>query len=634
MGNSSSGVKADSAEVLSSSLSGSPPHGLPDQFPLDMKRDALGKAQLPDGAGFILCSELDDGFFDGAHGEVHHTIGVPLYSSSEITFDNESDHIGFGAMGQVKKGTCLRKDGGPGLQRKIDVAVKMLHVCEDTAEYHDFVAEVSRLRVLQHPCVVDLVGYMKDPPAIITEYVERGSLHDVLHRKKTALPWESKFRIATDITAGMCYIHEQGFVHRDLKPGNVLVNSVNVRTPVMAKLCDLGTCRLGNEGALMTADVGTFIYQAPEVLAGSTDYNKAVDVYSFGILLCELVMRKCPYDGKSFNFGLQLSRHVIDGGRPTIPDSIPAPVRKLITECWAHNPAERPSFPQIHQRLKNIASQSLRMSFYGRKQMPRRTDDLIVGQQPSDLAEAQQQERMMQLMSKSQGKSKNISNEEGKGSGLLSRRPRTQSCTEKDTVASLRAALEAKTKQYDELVQLMSRCAHCRQVALSDAQRGKSRSSSGTGGGGGGRGEIEGGVAELPRPSKHIRAHSTGMSANQLLVAGQGSPRGERGYNSGPDHSPTHSARQLPGSAHPPSQSARKLPSSPGSAPQLQLSGRRQVPVPPAAKSPSARLFGSGKTRRGSAPSPRIAAVSSTPPPRPPRPLLAAIRSHSTIKKS
>ena len=67
MGNSSSqsGVKADSAEVLSSSLSGSPPHDLPSQFPLDMKRDALGKAQLPDGAGFILCSELDDGFFDG-----------------------------------------------------------------------------------------------------------------------------------------------------------------------------------------------------------------------------------------------------------------------------------------------------------------------------------------------------------------------------------------------------------------------------------------------------------------------------------------------------------------------------------------------------------------------------------------
>jgi serine/threonine protein kinase len=131
-------------------------------------------------------------------------------------------------------------------------------------------------------------------------------------------------------------------LHRDLKPGNVLL-SEDLRT---IKLCDFGSARALAEAATMTVGVGTMQYMAPEVLNPSDDgavqYDAKIDVYSFGVLLWELFAASKPFAQLQ---AAQIPMAVCAKKARPSPDpaSSPATIVALMKRCWSHEPAERPT---------------------------------------------------------------------------------------------------------------------------------------------------------------------------------------------------------------------------------------------------------------------------------------------------
>jgi len=132
---------------------------------------------------------------------------------------------------------------------------------------------------------------------MITEYLEEGSLFDHLHKKRTAMDDERMLYIVEDIALGMNYLHSRKVLHCDLKSSNVLIDSNwNV------KLCDFGLSRIRSklDKTTLIGRVGTPHWMAPEILRGNK-YEEYSDVYSFGMILWEIVTGNIPYKGFSVN---------------------------------------------------------------------------------------------------------------------------------------------------------------------------------------------------------------------------------------------------------------------------------------------------------------------------------------------
>jgi serine/threonine protein kinase len=153
---------------------------------------------------------------------------------------------------------------------------------------NNFLREVEALFTLKHPCIVSLKGYClprgREGAKLVTEYVGRGTLKSVLCLGSKAPRWWTVGRKVCSIIGivlGMKYIHSKGFLHRDLKPENIFIDS-----EYRIRIGDFSLGRLFDSGVTMTA-VGTPLYMAPE--SGSGHYDSKVDVYSFGLIMYEIV---------------------------------------------------------------------------------------------------------------------------------------------------------------------------------------------------------------------------------------------------------------------------------------------------------------------------------------------------------
>jgi serine/threonine protein kinase len=170
------------------------------------------------------------------------------------------------------------------------MAEKMFGRPEDIS--HDFtqtfVREVDGLICLSHPCIIVIVEYSlatkRSPAQIGTRYAANGSLRKALDISAPFLDDAGKAVVACGIIVGMRFIHSQGFVHRDLKPESILLDERG-----FAQIADLGSSRFCGSGLTLTTQVGTPLYMAPETY-DECDYTPAVDVYSFALILYELVV--------------------------------------------------------------------------------------------------------------------------------------------------------------------------------------------------------------------------------------------------------------------------------------------------------------------------------------------------------
>ncbi|XP_024040734.1 serine/threonine-protein kinase STY46 isoform X2 [Citrus clementina] len=246
------------------------------------------------------------------------------------------ERIASGSCGDLYRGVYLGQD----------VAVKVLRSehLNDTLE-DEFVQEVAILREVQHRNVVRFIGASTKSPhlCIVTEYMPGGSLYDYLHKNHNVLKLSQLLRFAIDICKGMEYLHQRNIIHRDLKTANLLMDTHNV-----VKVADFGVARFQNKGGVMTAETGTYRWMAPEVI-NHQPYDQKADVFSFAIVLWELVTAKVPYDSMT---PLQAALGVRQGLRPDLPENAHPKLIDLMQRCWDAVPDNRPSFSEIKLELE------------------------------------------------------------------------------------------------------------------------------------------------------------------------------------------------------------------------------------------------------------------------------------------
>ncbi|KAB2635239.1 serine/threonine-protein kinase HT1-like [Pyrus ussuriensis x Pyrus communis] len=248
------------------------------------------------------------------------------------------DRIASGSCGDLYRGIYLGQD----------VAVKILRSehLNDALE-DEFAQEVAILREVHHSNVVRFIGACTKSPhlCIVTEYMPGGSLYDYLHNNHNILKLSELLKFAIDVCKGMEYLHQNNIIHRDLKTANLLMDTNNV-----VKVADFGVARFQNQEGVMTAETGTYRWMAPEVI-NHQPYDQKADVFSFAIVLWELVTAKVPYDTMT---PLQAALGVRQGLRPEIPNNGHPKLLELMQRCWDSFPPNRPSFSDITAQLESL----------------------------------------------------------------------------------------------------------------------------------------------------------------------------------------------------------------------------------------------------------------------------------------
>jgi serine/threonine protein kinase len=215
----------------------------------------------------------------------------------------------------------------------------------------------------------------KEEPMLVMEFMQYGSLYDLLHNDTIAIDGELIFPILQDIARGARFLHASTppILHGDLKTANVLVDN-----RFHAKISDFGlSAKKKHLGA-----TGTPYWMAPELLRKESNNTSESDVYSFGIILYELYSRKDPYEGED---PCTVLDEIVDKSinkRPPVPASCPSKVAEIMVECLDGNPEKRPSFEEIDLRVRRLDSEIVEpgeiiLSHQLQKKRAEKNEDLI-----------------------------------------------------------------------------------------------------------------------------------------------------------------------------------------------------------------------------------------------------------------
>ncbi|XP_008651642.1 serine/threonine-protein kinase STY17 isoform X1 [Zea mays] len=211
-----------------------------------------------------------------------------------------------GSFGDLYHGTYCSQDVAIKVLKPERVSVDMLR---------EFAQEVYIMKKVRHKNVVQFIGACTRPPVlcIITEFMHGGSIFDFLYNRRGNFQLPDVIRIASDVSKGMNYLHQINIVHRDLKTANLLMDD-----------------------------------QVIEHLP----YDHRADVFSFGIVLWELLTGKLPYEDMT---PLQAAVAVVQKDlRPTIAVDTHPMLAELLQRCWQKDPALRPTFAEIVDILNSI----------------------------------------------------------------------------------------------------------------------------------------------------------------------------------------------------------------------------------------------------------------------------------------
>ncbi|CAN4078659.1 unnamed protein product [Withania somnifera] len=253
-----------------------------------------------------------------------------------LKFENK---VASGSFGDLYKGTYCSQE----------VAIKVLkpeNLNMDMVK--EFSQEVFIMRKIRHKNVVQFIGACTRPPnlCIVTEFMSRGSIYTFLHKQRGAFKLPTLLKVAIDVSKGMSYLHQNNIIHRDLKTANLLMDEHGV-----VKVGDFGVARVQAQTGVMTAETGTYRWMAPEVIEHKP-YDHKADVFSFGIVLWELLTGEIPY---AYLTPLQAAIGVVQQGlRPTIPKSSHPEFAELLEKCWQQDPTQRPDFSEILDILKQL----------------------------------------------------------------------------------------------------------------------------------------------------------------------------------------------------------------------------------------------------------------------------------------
>jgi len=233
------------------------------------------------------------------------------------------------------------------------VALKQLprHLVGNPVLAERFRTEAKVLARLTHPGIVQVFDLVENDQGMFMamELVHGGSLDGVLE-DRGALPVAEVARLGAVMAEALAYAHAQGVVHRDFKPGNVLL--ADDGTP---KITDFGLAKIAREGPKLTQEgavLGSPAYMSPEQAAGGVA-EEAADIYSFGVTLYEMATGRCPFEGESI--ASVLSAHITQPPPdPATFADIPAPLSELLLQMLAKTPESRTDLPTIATTLRSL----------------------------------------------------------------------------------------------------------------------------------------------------------------------------------------------------------------------------------------------------------------------------------------
>ncbi|CAI2347784.1 unnamed protein product [Caenorhabditis sp. 36 PRJEB53466] len=254
------------------------------------------------------------------------------------------DHIGVGTFGAVFSGHWTLPDGG-----KRTIALKKVFVLEKEAEI------LSKIR---HKNIIQFYGICKSAGTdffIVTEFAENGSLYDYIHSEVATMPcgsncFETTVRWASQISNGIQYLHYDAvdtIIHRDLKSKNVVLDK-----NLVCKICDFGTSKDLTHSFTAPSWGGTAAWMSPEMILQSEGLTTATDVWSYGVVLWEILSREVPFENLSeFKIFTLITQ---SGITLAIPPSCPTPLQHLMKSCWKMTPKDRANMREIQNELNRI----------------------------------------------------------------------------------------------------------------------------------------------------------------------------------------------------------------------------------------------------------------------------------------
>nr|XP_056707495.1 serine/threonine-protein kinase A-Raf [Euleptes europaea] len=264
--------------------------------------------------------------------------------SNEVTL---LKRIGAGSFGTVYRG---RWHG--------DVAIKILKVTNPTSEQvQAFKNEMQVLRKTRHVNILLFMGFMTRPTfAIITQWCEGSSLYQHLHVQETPLEMVQRIDVARQTAQGMDYLHAKNIIHRDLKSNNIFLHE-----GLTVKIGDFGlaTVKTRWSGSQQVEQPsGSILWMASEVIRmqDPNPYSFQSDVYSYGVVLYELITGTLPYShiNNRDQIIFMVGRGYLSPDLSKVPSNCPKAMRRLMCDCLKFKREERPLFHKILATIESL----------------------------------------------------------------------------------------------------------------------------------------------------------------------------------------------------------------------------------------------------------------------------------------
>ncbi|KAG6636343.1 hypothetical protein I3843_11G103800 [Carya illinoinensis] len=293
------------------------------------------------------------------------------YSSKDIIKKlealNEEHVIGCGGFGTVYK---LAMDDG-----NVFALKRIIKMNEGFDRF--FERELEILGSIKHRYLVNLRGYCNSPTSklLIYDFLPGGSLDEALHERSEQLDWDARLNIILGAAKGLAYLHHDcspRIIHRDIKSSNILLDS-----NLEARVSDFGLAKLleDEESHITTIVAGTFGYLAPEYMQSGRATEKT-DVYSFGVLVLEVLSGKRPTDASFIEKGLNIvgwlnflvtesrQREIVDTQCEGVQAESLDALLSVAIQCVSSSPEERPTMHRVVQLLESEVMTPCPSDFY------------------------------------------------------------------------------------------------------------------------------------------------------------------------------------------------------------------------------------------------------------------------------